>query len=186
MNLETKTSYLAVVYRPKLEDPELSTRFQRLREWFDKNVETYAAIVHDLDMDGDQRMSPHIHFVAKTHECKRLCTWLNDLAETLGVNPLSISIQKASDVRACVRYLVHKDDPQKHQYALSSIVHNWGEKEFLQNFADARKEDINFDFLLDLCRRSNTLSELICVIGIGTYRYWRPVITDIWNDTHKR
>lgn len=186
MNLETKTSYVCAVYRPKEEDSELSTRCERLREWLTKNAETYAYIVHDLDMDGDNRMTSHIHVVYKSHECKRLGTSLNELAETLGVNPLSISIEKASSVKACMRYLIHKDDPQKHQYALSSIVHNWGEREFLTNYADARKPDINFDFLFDLCHRCNCLSELIAVIGISTYRYWRPVISDIWNDTHKR
>lgn len=184
-SLETKTSYVVGFYRPKEEDSILGERFSKLKAWLEANAETYALVIHDLDVGEDgERVTTHIHFVYKARECRRLSTNLNEIADALEVDTLAVSVDKASSVSASIRYLVHKDDPQKHQYALSAVVHNWKDSEFDAVFAYPSKKEIDFDFLVRLIHKSRSITELIAVIGLGAYRYWRPVISDMWKDLH--
>lgn len=185
-SLETKTAYVVGFYRPKAEDERLAERVNALRGWLEASAETYAYIVHDLDTSEDgERITGHVHFVYKAKECRRLSTNLKEIADALGVDPLAVSVDKATSVAASMRYLIHKDDPQKHQYPLGNVVHNWKDDEFQRIYAAREKKEIDFDYLLSLVRRSRNVTEVISVIGLGAYRYWRPVINDMWKDAHK-
>lgn len=186
MLLETKTSYVVGFWRPKQEPDDLDAKYKALLKWLEEHAETYAVVVHDLDIDAQgERVTTHIHFVYKATECRRLSTNLNEIATAIDVDPLSVSVDKASSVKASIRYLIHKDDPQKHQYAMGAIQHNWPTEEFEKLFADKARTEIDFDFLLDLIRRSRTITDVIAVVGLGSYRYWRPVIADMWKDAHR-
>lgn len=184
-SLESKTAYVVGFYRPKEEDEALTQKANALRGWLEVNAETYAYAIHDLDVNEEgQRATGHIHFVYKARECRRLSTNLNEIADALGVDPLSVSVDKASSVASSVRYLIHKDDPQKHQYPMGSVVHNWKQDDFDRVFNPKNRQEIDFDFLLSLVRKSRNVTEVIAVIGLGAYRYWRPVIVDMWKDCH--
>lgn len=185
-SLETKTAFVCGFYRPPVEDPDIMRRVALLRAWLETNAETFAYIVHDLDVNADgERCTSHVHFVFKAQTTKRLGTFLNEISDGLDVDTQAVTLDKASSVARCVRYLIHKDDPQKHQYPLGSVVHNWPDVEWQKVFAGKDRQEIDFDYLLGLVRRSAKITDVICVLGLGTYRYWRQVIVDMWKDLHK-
>lgn len=183
--LSTKTKYLLVVWRPAEEDALIDEKVSGMLAYLKERAETYALAVHDLDTDANgDRMTSHIHVVAVMEQCRALQTWLNEIADALGVDTLSVSVDKASSVKRSIRYLIHKDDPEKHQYPLGSIIHNWADAELLAVFADKEKTEITYEYIARLCQRCARVSEIVSVIGMGAYRYWRPVILDIWRDYH--
>lgn len=78
---------------------------------------TYFYILHDKDKDkSGNYIKPHLHFVIKGRHC--LWKW----SELLGIP--EHMIEKTRSITGAVRYLIHKDNPEKYQYSPDDVFTN--------------------------------------------------------------
>ena len=81
------------------------------------NISKYAYICHNLDVDSDGVLKKeHYHVVIefiKAGNKSQICKDFN-LAPNM--------FQQVSNVNAYIRYFVHKDNPDKYQYSVDSII----------------------------------------------------------------
>lgn len=76
----------------------------------------YAYIFHDKDKNDDGELKKkHLHVFIKHHPLT-LSAWSNKL----GIPENMIEIPRS--YRACARYLIHADQPDKFQYDISQVV----------------------------------------------------------------
>lgn len=140
----------------------------------------YAYILHERDTKPDGTMkTPHFHVVAEFPCAKRLATWLNALAGSLNLNPLAVSVEKCRSFEGSFQYLVHKNDPDKHQYDPSTIKSNLSEDNF-NLYMSAEPDALTMDRLISLCETYKFPIDVAKVIGLGRYQIYRPVIQDIY------
>lgn len=148
----------------------------------------YALALHDLDVDPatGQIKTPHIHVCAVMCDKKRLITWLNRFADRLNLNPLAISIEKLKDFAGAVRYLVHKDDPDKYQYDTSRIITTLkpDDLEGLLLVDPSRADKCSFESLVEICKQCSHKVDVAGVIGSSHYTHYYRLITDIWDMLH--
>ena len=114
----------------------------------------YAYIMHDKDENADGRAKKHYHIVFKFKnpiKFKYLCDAF----------PYS-DIQAARKVNACVQYLIHKNNPEKTQYAKNDIYTNFEQDEFDALFINDKK--------IEKVNEQDELHELIDKITSGEIR----------------
>ena len=87
-----------------------------LLEYMNKSsyIEHYAFIYHDSD-----DCEPHYHFLLCLARSRRLSDVLNSIKKEGTSNVL---VESCSSPSSIVRYFIHADNPDKHQYAVDSIV----------------------------------------------------------------
>lgn len=87
-----------------------------LLDFIDKSsyVEHYAYIHHDSD-----DCEPHFHFLLCLARSRRLSDVLNSIKKGGASNVL---VEVCSSPSSIVRYFVHADNPDKHQYSCDSVV----------------------------------------------------------------
>lgn len=135
-----------------------------------KNCDFYAYIVHHSDVytkkDYDEgnckflqvgQFKPeHLHFVAIDKNSK---TW-NGWADLLGVP--SNMIQEMHNPRGMLRYLIHKDNPEKHQYDADEVTTNNVDR-FLTCLQDEGNADVmsQYRLFVDLRKGGITPKEYI-------------------------
>ena len=92
---------------------------ENYRDILDEEHITWAeSPVHDKDVNADgEAKKPHIHFLLCFEGVKTLDQIKEITAKVNGTNPI-----KVQSVRGMVRYFVHFDNPEKHQYDRSSII----------------------------------------------------------------
>lgn len=78
----------------------------------------YAYIFHDKDKDDDGNLKKkHLHCFIRNHPLT-LSAWSNKL----GIPENMLEIPRS--YRACARYLIHADQPDKYQYDINQVVSN--------------------------------------------------------------
>lgn len=114
------------------------------------NVEEYAFILHDKDMDDNGEIKKaHYHLYLKLTSKKRISTLYNDIVRILGKEATQpFLIQNLTNERSFQRYLIHADDLDKYQYSLTEIVSNLD----LSNLLEIEMTDTEF---VKLCRKKN-------------------------------
>lgn len=146
----------------------------------------YAYILHQKDIKDDGTLkTPHFHIVAEYASTKRLNTFLTNMADALGMNVLSIGVEKCRSFEGSFQYLVHKNDSDKYQYDPNSIISNLTEEVF-EVYMNAEPDELSMDRLIYLCE---TLKRPIAVarsIGLGRYQVYRKVIQDIFDDLNRQ
>lgn len=75
----------------------------------------WAYIDHEPDADDGK---PHTHFVFTTNGSRTI----QMIADKLDISPQYVQVVRR--ITAIYRYLVHADDPEKHQYSLADIQTN--------------------------------------------------------------
>lgn len=78
----------------------------------------FAYILHDardLDENGKEE-GEHIHLLLNSPTAQSSDNWIKFFADNLGLKTDAVSVQTYTSERKCIRYLLHLDDPQKHQY----------------------------------------------------------------------
>lgn len=131
--------------------------------------------VHDADLNGDgSEKKKHIHFVL-TFEGNKSFEQIQEITERLNC-PIP---QQCRNMRAMVRYMVHWDNPEKHQYKREDIKAHGG---FEVDDYFSRSQTENRDILkgiLDYCV-SEGISEFAdlveCVFAEGRDD-WIDIIT---------
>lgn len=87
--------------------------------------EKYAFIYHDEDYKEDgTKDKTHVHFYLKTSSQRSI----KALSEELLIDKRWI--QYASSEKSSIRYLVHFDNPQKHQYDLEKVFTSFDIKKY--------------------------------------------------------
>lgn len=125
----------------------------------------YAYITHDLDVDENGELKkPHIHWCGKRSTPAPIST----VANALGVEQNSIEFCKRW--KSSLRYLVHADNQEKHQYPLDALFANFDVENIVgksetyksrQIFEYIRQNpSVSYTQLTDWCFENNLWSEL--------------------------
>lgn len=181
--LTTQTNKYTVV----LSDKNKTISKEVLKEYFNTNALQYAFIKHDKDTtDNGEVKTLHYHVVVlnSIKKRQRLSTILTNIADTLGISTLSISIEPLKNDIGALQYLIHKNDSDKYQYHKNDIVTNIDLNE-LETYLQAENDNITIDRLVQLCKSCNNIIEVMQAVGLGRYHIYRNVILDIWKQFNK-
>lgn len=134
----------------------------------------YAFILHDLDVceDGSFK-TPHIHFVFIADKGQSKQNWINTLSVMFSVPKEAIGVQIMGSERASLRYLLHADNPEKHQYNMelcSSFPASWLE--------EAMKNKPLSNPTWEQVAECDDERELFNLVGMSNYQKAKYV----WND----
>ena len=78
--------------------------------------DAYAYILHDADVDVNAELKkPHYHVYLEFENAREFSV----LGSVLGCG--ENNVEKVKSTRGSIRYLVHADSPEKHQYNISDI-----------------------------------------------------------------
>lgn len=112
---QTKCRYFEVILYPDSEDYDCTDILEKAQSYF----EHWAWAYHyaDVNKDGTPKKR-HIHFYGKFTNARSLST----IANTLGVK--ENHIQFVHNWIKAIRYSVHADDPNKHQYSWDEVNTN--------------------------------------------------------------
>lgn len=189
-SLDNKAKKVAIVLNPEKGNKTFYVEtMDALDMWLESSAERYAYILHDLDVkeDADGKIvpkTPHIHLYAELKVCQRMSTTLNKIADALNLDEQCISIQKATDPDAVIQYLVHKNQPEKHQYELGAIRTNLDEGE-LKAVMESDTATFSLTWLVSVCATSANLIQVIEKVGIPKYQSNRNLILDVWHEVKK-
>lgn len=147
--------------------PENGWTMGKIREILDKHtvVKQYAIILHDRDVNEDGTpVKPHFYIYINFGKSSVSRT---DVARWFGVRETLVENVKTNK-RKAIRYAIHLDQPEKHQYNKDEIVANFDITPFL---TDEKKKT---PAQLERERRDQIVND--CAAGIITpYNYWRHV-----------
>lgn len=144
----------------------------------------YAYILHDCDVDVNGEIKkPHVHFLIRFSSQKDSNTvlkFLNTRGYEFGWREYSFSTHDLEHIHsweASIRYLIHADYPQKHQYSLKDINSNFDISSFFKDILDPKpKESEKVKIILDYIRYNHVCSIedlLDFVLSNDLYSYYR-------------
>lgn len=121
-------NFLGVLY-PDSETYDCALVLERLKSVFQE----WAYVLHDYDFDENGVLKKsHIHWIGKLENATSLSA-ISD-GKHLGVS--SNSIEFCKNWKYSVRYLIHKDSPDKFQYSQECIISNFDVAFFLRDKDD--------------------------------------------------
>lgn len=144
-----------------------------------KDFPVYFYILHDKDKDSlGNYIKPHLHFVIKGRHNLRV--W----ADILQIPEHMIEITRS--VSGSVRYLIHKDNPEKYQYSADDVFTN--KSSLLFKFLADQNSYSFKEFSIDVRRlKSGRMSRVEFeekynndLSRMGKYSQWR-IINDLDN-----
>lgn len=160
--------------------------YKSVFEYLDTLGCQYYFITHDSDYnDNDDLVALHHHLVLEFPQRIRFKQLMNYLIECFNDDDINrYSIRKPASMFGAIQYLVHKNQPHKHQYQDEEIITN---VEFtkLSNilntlvFSDVEVE-ANF---IEIVKESTNI-ELINILGVYRYNTLRNTIKDIRRELH--
>ena len=136
----------------------------------------YYVIRHYADVNAEGELKhDHYHAVIKLEKRIRKSTIIRLLANLLQVNECLISAEILYNKRNAVRYLLHKDHPDKYQYDECSIFTN--NENQLFNYLHYDIDQLDTDRLIEVIKKCNfNKIEIMQVLGLQTYNtYWRMI-----------
>ena len=140
-----------------------------------KNFKFIACITHEPD---EYNNTLHYHAVIVTHRTRKE-TLLNLLSNTLEIPQNCISIEKALNLRACIRYLIHMDeDDTKQHYAPFMVLTN--NERFYKDQLNERYEILSTELLLEIIENAKSYREILLKIGIDNFKKYNTVIKTIY------
>lgn len=160
--------------------------FPRIDDFLlDTGVADYGYILHDKDLKDDGELkTPHVHLVASYPQGKRntrWSTWVNKLADYLGLDVRSISLDSCVSFDSSLQYLIHKNDIDKFQYPLEEVKSSYDLQE-LNTIMQREVKSFTIDYAIRIIDECETLTEAIKVFGLKIYYQYRNIIKDLWND----
>lgn len=145
--------------------------------------DAFAWILHDMDIleSTNEPKKPHYHVFLEFENPRSF----ESVAKCFCI--ASNQIEKAKSKRGCVRYLIHKDNPLKHQYDSADIVFRGLDVTTL--LADKISEDDKAPYLIDLILKHrfrtsfSELCKIICAEGLySCYRRNPYMFNKIYKD----
>lgn len=150
------------------------------REAFDWPRFAFVGIYHDMDLDANGvEKTPHIHVVLHFEQGLGKSRCLSFLAcACAGDGPSipfeCISVEHVRNLNGAIRYLLHLDNPEKAQYAVTSLV---GSSDWYLPFLE--REDVAL-FILKEFRKGARPLDLIARFGKHWWLSNRLLALDIW------
>lgn len=116
--------FLCLLY-PDAEDYDCAEVLQKITTEFP----FWAYALHDKDTDQEtgEPKKPHFHVYLGTGKSPYQ---IKTIANKLGIDERYIEF--CGRVRGSIRYLVHADDMEKHQYSVSDIVSNFNPRKYFE------------------------------------------------------
>lgn len=180
--LDTRTRYIHGFIR--LKDHDADFLQDDLRMWLAYHCDEWAFIYHNKDIDDSGILIPgHLHFVGVRLTPTRIGTTIKSIADTLEIDPLSISVSKTDCLNGAIQYLIHKNDKDKYQYDKSDIVCSYSADD-LECLLDGDLKIDKLETLLQVINDNTTITGVIKSIGIDNYRIYRNVIWDLFKEAH--
>lgn len=183
-SLDSQTARLWLIFgnKDKPLKREFNFYYERLISWCKVNAKLYAFIVHDKDLeeDGETPKFRHIHavIILKDGVQPRLSTSLKRLSDVLEIDGDSVDIDGIINLRQCMRYLIHKGYPTKHQYERSEIISNLSSQDLGDYLEDEVFMTANYIInLVQICNCSTIL--ILKEVGLKNYLKYRNAIIDI-------
>lgn len=125
-----------------------------IRSW---NVEAYLSPLHNEDKNGDgEDKKAHWHVVLCFSGNKSL-EQVQELSNELSGVLLSVEKNRVADKRVMVRYLVHYDNPEKHQYEVSEIK-EFGGADALSFFVGEKEDSGVICEMMEWCEEQGITS----------------------------
>lgn len=167
--------------------PENAEHIQAL-EKLKSSCDAYAYILHDKDVDENGSLKkPHIHFVAmlaSKQNIDRLCA-------ALGIPSNYCDVIRGSVVGS-LRYLIHRDDPDKYQYDVSDVLANFvGLKRFRDALSvrvdesDAVQRIMEFIYCSPSFLTVSDLTRFVLENGLwSVYRRSFPIFKEVLRETN--
>lgn len=175
-NLQQQTKSLNIVI--SIKDIPLYNIEPQLKKWCVGNCEQYAYILHDKDQVDGLLKTKHIHLVAYLNKRQRLKQAMTNISNDIGVSVQAISIEKASNIDACIQYLVHKGHADKYQYSVGDIKSNLEYDELI----DIINDDIDlfdYDHVVEIATTSVDEKEYTRRTWKWQTRHWR-LLEKMW------
>lgn len=183
MNLNTKTKYINAIITHQNIDKIF---IKDLEKYLSNNSVVYSFILHDKDVDDlGEKKTKHVHIVYEKSERLRLSTELNNLCKHLSIKAQLISIEKCTNYVGSMQYLIHKNNASKYQYDANEIITNMDLDE-LSNTLNMVNQVISFEYLIEVITYCNSIVEVIQVLGLNNYRFYRTIIIDIMKGLQKQ
>jgi hypothetical protein len=152
----------------------------------EKAVNIYASyyfiILHDKDTNEHGEIKkPHYHIVMKTRKRITLGGLLRELSELLKIDKTVISARETINETASIRYLLHLDYQDKHQYAPFEILTK--RHDILKNALDGKEitQELTATLLIEIIKESKNKLKIMEKIGLNNYTRYRGAIVDIIN-----
>lgn len=191
MALSTRTKYISGFVSLAGYDGVIAKEcMSKFGSWASAECESYAMALHDLDTklneDGDVvSKTLHFHFVCVLKGATRVSTFINRVSDSCGVLSVAVTADKCSSVESALQYLIHKNDPDKHQYDESIIVRTWDEGDF-RVLMESEPLQVSFDYFFRVCSQANSIVDVIRNVGISKYHAYRNTIQDIYKAINGR
>lgn len=149
-----------------------------------KNIaDKYAYVLHNKDVSEDGELkTPHYHMYLYTKDRVRESTLRNKLSTMMGCNLDGCKVEYAQSPRSCIRYLVHKDSPDKYQYEhCEIIVRNISVDAYLSDDASMMvKDSLEAYEVIQVVEECNFSPKAIMLrIGLKKYMRYRGAINDL-------
>lgn len=88
-------------------------------------LSAYAYILHDKDvLENGGIKGKHVHMAIKGDVARSSNNWIAHFADNLKLDKDAVSVEMLGSEKAVLRYLLHLDDPTKHQYDRSEVITN--------------------------------------------------------------
>ena len=143
----------------------------------------YFAINHDKDTtkDGEIRRN-HYHIVLKLKSKRTKDGLLKRFASLLEINKTRISAQITKSQELMIRYLLHLDNKDKHQYAPDTVLTNRTDILNLALKGEIEIADLTAESLiLTVEKFGGNKLKIMSEIGLKNYQRFRGAILDIIN-----
>ena len=178
-------NYNVVINKPHdINEFDFGRRLLRLNDNLSKNGYMFASIIHDCDKnDNGELKTTHYHYVIWSQKRSRCDTFLWRLMSFLDFEDYMfncISVQPCVDLSYSIQYLTHKNNKDKYQYDKSNIIRNINDDIFKQYYDSHLNTEIDTALLFKwIVYDRKTDLELMFLLGVGRYTYYKRAIEDI-------
>lgn len=157
LNLKDRVNCFTLELYPESDTLQFDTLFEKV-----KSVEFYSckyyAILHDKDVfdKTGELKKPHYHLLVKLDNAISIDKIIKSLLNERGTQEAienDFSIVKS--FKGMVRYLIHKDDSDKHQYDMNDIITN--DRNLSYYFNDNTIVE-NFQLITDIIKENKILT----------------------------
>lgn len=157
-----------------------------IKSWCDEMFDKYAFIEHYDDVEPVTGLVEgcHYHIWAhvKDHGVPK-SVHLNKIIKHFKMDDDNgICIEQIANKILAMQYLIHKNNPEKTQHKANEIVTNIEAGELNLMLTSETNATVSFDLIFTLCLSNKNISGVIKALGVSTFRTYRNVVWDIWND----
>ena len=145
---------------------------------------SFIGILHDEDYVGDLKKRPHVHVYlefSKKIKTQAIITEFMEYFNNYSIEKIenAISDKKVFSKNKCIRYLLHLDNVDKHQYMVGQLFYN---DKSLLDYLDVLS-DIDYSYLQQIVDDSRSICEVYSKIGdLSLCSRYRSIIIDMFYD----